>query len=98
MNFPQKITLENSIFARAEKLHVQVHARAGRLLACCEDRCLKTLLCVYNAFFCRENWESFCAWESELEGLSGFETQVMHTPVLSAKEYRFEFIVGGKHA
>ena len=98
MYFQQKIKLENNIFARAEKLHVQVYARAGKFISSSEDKYLMALLSVYNAFFSKENWENFCTQEDALEGLRGFKKQITHAPLLSIKDYKFEFIMGGENA
>jgi len=98
MDFPQRIELENVIFAYADKLHVQIHALNGRLVTSARDCCLTTLLGVYNAFFYRENLKNFCAQESVLEGNAGFEISVVRTPLLSIKDYKFELIMGRKNA
>lgn len=98
MSFPQKIKLENRIFERAQKLQVQVHARAGRLCSSSQDSYLKALLCVYNAFFCKENLKNFCMQNELLEGLYGFKKSVTRTPLFSMKDYKFELIIGEKNA
>lgn len=98
MLFPQKIMLENSIFARADRVCAVVHARAGRLISSSKDACLQTLLQVYNTFFCKENWKNFCMEENPLEGLYSFNNHLLCAPVFSTKDYKFELIMGEKNA
>lgn len=97
MSCCQKIELENAIFARAARVDASVYARSGRLFSPCKERCLQTLLWVYNAFFYEENWKNFCTQEESLEGLTYFTSHPARTPILSAKEYNWELILGGKH-
>ncbi|MBQ3666943.1 MAG: hypothetical protein II913_02660 [Elusimicrobiaceae bacterium] len=98
MNFSRKIELENNIFAQAAKLHAQVHTRGGRFFSSSKDRYLQALLDVYNAFFYKENRDNFCVEEEYLEGLYYVNRQAVRTPLFSAKDYKFELIVGGKNA
>ncbi len=97
MSCRQKIELENAIFARAACAGAPVYACGGRLLSACKEACLQALLQVYNAFFCEENFENFCAQENSLLAFSYFKNHPARTPILSAKEYNFELILGGKH-
>ncbi len=93
----QKIELENAIFARAACMGAPVHARSGRLVSPCKEACLQALLHVYNAFFYAENWKDFCTQEDLLLPLAYFKNHPSRTPILSAKEYNFELILGGKN-
>lgn len=98
MSYPQKITLENTIFARAELLRVAVCGKAGRLISSSTDAYLQALLYVYNAFFYEENWNDYCTQENDLEGFYNFRQMSVRTPVFLGKEYKFELIMGEKNA
>lgn len=97
MSCRQKIELENAIFARAACVGASVYARSGRLVSPCKEACLQALLQVYNAFFYEENFENFCTQENSLLAFAYFQNRPSRTPVLSAKEYNFELILGGKN-
>ena len=98
MNFPQKIRLENCIFARAAQLQAAVYARAGRLVSASPDSCLQALLRLYNAFFYEDNWRNFCVQEDSLEAIKLFFGSSVCVSILVSKEYKFDLILGGKNA
>ena len=50
-----KIALENSIFARAACLRVEIASCAGRLCVCSADGYLLCLIALYNECFALEN-------------------------------------------
>ncbi len=73
MNFASKLTLENKIFARAAALQTAVHSCQGKLVSWSQDAYLQALLTLYNAYFHRENFLTFCTDENPLAAYRLFQ-------------------------
>lgn len=97
MSFSSKLTLENKIFARAAALQTAVHGRQGQLVSPSKDAYLQALLSLYNAYFFRENFFTFCADENPLAAYRLFQkTRVPVTSrptVLSASQSLIEILL-----
>ncbi len=93
----QKLQLENRIYARSHKLQIPVYARGGRLVCITQDACMNALVNIYNAFFYEDNWENFCRTDYASQGHIPLYAGCNKTTVLSASEYLFELIIGGRN-
>ena len=89
VNLSSKLTLENKIFTRAAVLQKAVHSCQGKLISPSADAYLQTLLTLYNMYFYRENFLTYCADENPLAAYHLFrKTRApisSRTPVLSVR-------------
>lgn len=81
MSFSGRIDLENLIFARAKRVHAQVHAKQGRLSSPSQDLELQTLLYVYNAHFSNENFHAYSHPQEALLPRQLYLQQTAHLPL-----------------
>ena len=97
MSSSAQIDLENTIFARAAKLHTTVHALHGGLVSPSEDLELQTLLYVYNVNFRVQNYQQFCEPDEALEACRYYRSQYPHclglARIYSARELNYELVL-----